>query len=189
MNNDEVDALEQAQKIYEDVSGWLNFCEIKHAGMFAAYVALFIAIMQSISEIPTWSGVFGLAAALLCACINGVSFVPFLNQSNIVVRRCRAKISESIYRDKNLVFYQAIFAQSVTLNRNGYDDTRANYKNEFLSQFGIRLEQCSPLLNDYLSQIVDVSLVASVKAYLFTVACKCSIIFIASIICMLVCIA
>ena len=187
MDDNECEALQQAQYIYDDVSKWLSFCELKHAGMFAAYIALFIAIMQIQYDIPLWSVALGLISTLVCACINGFSFIPFLNRNKRVVCALRKRISG--LRSENLVFYQAIVVQSITLNENGYTDSREDYKTAFLSKFSLTMRECNGLIDNYLDQIVETSLIASIKAYLFDIACRCSILVIAAMIVMIVCIA
>lgn len=187
MDDNKREALQQAQYIYDDVSKWLNFCELKHAGMFAAYIALFIAITQIKHEIPLCLVVLGLIVTMICAGINGFSFMPFLNRNKRVVCALRTRISG--LRSENLVFYQAIIVQSITFNENGYMDTRERYKSAFLSEFSLTQANCGRLIDNYLDQIVEISLVTFIKACLFDIACKCSAVAIALMVIMIICIA
>lgn len=187
MKEDERQALEEAQKIYADVSNWLNFCELKHAGMFAAYIALFIAVLQLETSICIGARIAVLSAILVCVVINGLSFIPFLNQSKWIVRKCRNVIR--INGNENKVFYQSIFARSVRIKNDKAVDSRNDYKQLFMKEFPGKILQPGSLLDNYLDQIVDISMVVSIKAYLFSIACKFSVLVIFFCIVMLVCIA
>lgn len=191
----EYNALEEAQKIYADISSWLNFCEIKHAGMFAAYIALFIAVLQL--EILRYEAVRAgvLLIMLFNIAIHVASFFPFLNRNKYVRYRALAAL-KNILKQKNRVFYQSIFVQSNQIDRNVIKDIRENYKKFFLEAFS----NCSSedqqmviktgsLLDNYLDQVVEVSVVASVKAYLFEIACKLSVVTAIALAIMIICIA
>ena len=73
--------IEQLEKIYLDVSEWLKFLELKHAGMLAAWIAVFVAIMsvEKAGEI---------ISIMTIICLIGISlsiipFCPFLNQNDL----------------------------------------------------------------------------------------------------------
>ena len=179
-------ALEEAQKIYADVSSWLNFCELKHAGMFAAYMALFIAIVQLKVH---WGEVQALVliALLLCLICNVVSFIPFLIQREWIKKVSWRKIPPNL--KVNRVFYNSIFRQSHTMVNGKLNDVRSDYKNFFMSEFsGVRLASGS-LLDNYLDQIVEVSSVAAIKYYLFGLACKMSSLIVLTVVVLIIVIA
>lgn len=180
-------ALDEAQKIYADISSWLNFCELKHAGMFAAYMALFIAVLQL--EIDGWIGaqVVVLLALIPCLICNVISFIPVLNQRKWIKKASWRKIHPNL--KVNRVFYNSIFQQSHTISNGKLNDVRSDYKNFFMSEFsGARLVSGS-LLDNYLDQIVEVSSVAAIKYYLFGLACKMSSLIVVTVVVLIIVIA
>lgn len=191
----ECNALEEAQKIYADISNWLNFCEIKHAGMLAAYIALFIAILQLeiLSSEAIRAGV--LLVMLLNIAIHVISFFPFLNRNQYVRYKARIALEDTLEQN-NRVFYQSIFVQSNQIDQNVVKDTREDYKKFFLEEFSNYssenqqlVVETGSLLDNYLDQVVEVSAVASVKVYLFEIACKLSIVTAIALAIMIICIA
>lgn len=180
-------AMEEAQKIYADVSSWLNFCELKHAGMFAAYVALFIAVVQLDIEVWVGARVLVLAALMPCLICNAISFIPLLNYKERLKKKSWQ--STMLNSNENRVFYRSIFQKSHNIVNGKLNDVRPDYKNLFMSGFpGAQLAPGS-LLDNYLDQIVEVSSVAAIKYYLFGLACKMSVLIVFAVIALIICIA
>ena len=46
MERNETETMQEIQNIYTDVSEWLKFAEAKHAGLFAVWTAVLIAVMS-----------------------------------------------------------------------------------------------------------------------------------------------
>lgn len=164
MCNNSKEALHEIQKIYDDVSKWTNYFEVKHAAMLAAEVAL-LAGLVGIIKIPTYYIAIQLIFIIFLSftmIINAISLMPFLNRKWKLVKWCRKDIKNA---SENLVFYQSIFALSI--DQNSGVDTRDNYKRKFLAIFNINLQQCPKLIDDYLNQVIEVSIVVSVEAWLF----------------------
>lgn len=157
--------LEEVQKIYNDVSEWLKFLEAKHAALFAVWTALLIAVVTAdffVEAIILWKAVL-VIPILVGSMINMISFIPFLNRCKFLRERCYQKYKTST---DNIVFYQAIFSKTYQSNNSEED----KYK-ELLEEYFER-EIDDKLTKDYIKQIVEVSTVASIKAYLFSVAVK-----------------
>lgn len=163
----DVNILEEVQKIYSDVSEWLKFLEAKHAGTFAVWTALLIAVITSdfySSLTILWKTIF-ILPILLGSLINLVSFIPFLNKCKYFKKKAYNK-----YKDctDNAVFYQAIFVKSYPGELNESSSAVAKYIEILKTHFGIEIQDT--LTIDYVKQIVDVSTVATIKAYLFSVS-------------------
>lgn len=181
-------ALEEAQKIYADVSSWLNFCELKHAGMFAAYMALFIAVLQLESNVWVGARVIVLLALMPCLICNVTSFIPFLNQRKWIKKASWRKISPNV--KVNRVFYNSIFQQSHTMVNGILNDVPSDYKNFFMSGVSSQVTLVpGSLLDNYLDQIIDISDVAAIKYYLFGLACKISALVVFAVVVLIVFIA
>lgn len=161
----EKDTLEEIQKIYTDVSEWLKFAEAKHAGMFAVWTAVLIAIMSrdGFWEIITIGNVLIVIAIIGGILISLVSFFPFLNHWSFIREKCYHKYQ--LYSG-NSVFYQAIYVDTYSLN--GVEDSIQKYM-VILSGCGLTLTG-NKLENDYLKQIVEISAVGTIKIYLFGLA-------------------
>lgn len=164
MNNNGRKALCEIQKIYDDVSKWTNYFEVKHAAMLAAEVALLVGIIKIQISFIAIQFIFIIFLGITMI-INAISLMPFLNRKLKFVKWCRKDIKNA---SENLVFYQSIFALSI--DQNSGVDTRDNYKRKFLAIFNINLQQCPKLINNYLDQVVEVSIVVSVEAWLFKIA-------------------
>lgn len=159
------DAIQELKDIYSDVSEWLKFAEAKHAGFFAAGIAVVAIILDKCQGISVKS-CLAIIIPILLMIPSLISQIPFLNQHPFLVRKTaqyykKKNIAENIMQ--NNVFYLGIFIRSqADLNM---------FKSEYLQQ--IRAEdQSDILLNSYLDQIIAVSKVASIKYYLFEVAVK-----------------
>lgn len=153
--------IEQLEKIYSDVSEWLKFLELKHAGMLAAWIAVFVAIMsvENTGEI---------ISIMTIICLVGISlsiipFCPFLNQNDLIKNICHKRYCKNV--GKNPLFYKDIFVESYTKNRR--IDTLEKYKKMLEIELGITVNTLSE--EAYIAQIVDVSTVATIKAYWFNI--------------------
>lgn len=160
------EVLEELKNIYSDVSEWLKFAEAKHAGMFAVWIALIVAV---ISNDNIFSKNIVLQTIIVVASspgliINIISFVPFLNQQKSIKERCYKKYQAC---DKNAVFYTSIFVK--TYDEQGSRSNIISSYKQILKERGFE-HLDDPLIEDYICQIVDVSTVGSIKVYLFNVA-------------------
>lgn len=165
-NMKQLDA-EELQKIYSDVSEWLKFLEAKHATVFAVWTALLIAIVTT--DFGTAISVFwkttAIVACVLGILINLISFIPFLNNCKLLRYLCHKHYLKKT--TDNIVFYQSIFVN--TYIKKSETETRLDkYEKQLKQRFDYATN--NKYLKDYLNQIIDVSTVATVKAYLFQIS-------------------
>lgn len=165
MEKSEAAALQEIQNIYTDVSEWLKFAEAKHAGLFAVWTAVLIAVISIdgfFDKITIIKGVI-LVAVLIGILIDLISFLPFLNRSTFIQKLCLHKYCGYT---GNSVFYQTIFVD--TYSEKGLQDSVEKYS-KILKRRGLKLCN-SELEKDYLKQIIEVSTVGTIKVYLFGMA-------------------
>lgn len=156
-------AISLAQTIYQDINEWLKFAEAKHAALLAAWIALWIGIASlEIQEPFIKVRCIALICITICGFFNFLSFLPFLNKSECLKKRCMKKYGGA---KDNILFYLSVFIQSApeTTGRNTY---KANFMNS------LECGDSAPckLLDNYLDQIIDVSTVATIKVYLFSLS-------------------
>lgn len=158
--------LEEIQKIYNDVSEWLKFLEAKHAGLFAVWTAMFIAIItiDDFWNIDIFIRTAVIIIILIGITINLLSFVPFLNRVLFLKKKCYEKYKKN---KNNMIFYQSIFVSTYS-EENKIQDSIEKYK-QILSE-SFPQEPDGKIINDYIKQIIQVSEVAAIKAYLFNIA-------------------
>lgn len=159
--------MEEMHKIYTDVSEWLKFIEAKHAGLFAVWAAILIAVISSNEfwYIIAWKKTIVIVIILVGLLLNMVSFFPFLNNMCFIKRRCYRRYYPT---KENSVFFQAIFIISYNEEKN--ESSIEKYRDILISR-GITLPN-NMLAVDYLHQIVDISVIAVIKTYLFEIAIK-----------------
>ncbi|GFO85837.1 hypothetical protein [Anaerostipes butyraticus] len=160
-------AMQEIQYIYKDVSEWLKFAEVKHAGLFAVWTAILISLVSEkdwFNE-PLVENTFLLIIAFGGSLINIISFIPFLNRSQYIKEKCYQKYCKYA---NNSVFYQSVFV--ATYSKIGIQDSVEKYI-RMLEKKGVHFENIQ-LEEDYLKQIIEVSTVATIKIYLFNVAVK-----------------
>ncbi len=168
--------MEYLEQIYINVSDWLKFAESKHAGVFAAWVAIFIALLSSSDYFNISQKAFVIISVicLIGVLINVISFFPFLNRFTFLKERCRNKYS---HYSGSAIFYQSIFV-----------DTYSNNPEESINKYQQILKEKSNLnfddnlSRDYLLQIIQMSTVASLKIYLFELSIKYILFFISAIV-------
>ncbi|MCD7990272.1 MAG: hypothetical protein LUK37_00170 [Clostridia bacterium] len=167
------DSLDQIKDIYQDINEWLKFIEAKHAGLFAIWIALFVALLSENEHFSVHLTIYTtlLILLLLGAFINLISFMPFLNKSNFIRRICYNSYKKI---SGNKVFYQSVFVD--TYSSDAYNATIScnKYKQLFSTDFD--LSCTSSLLDDYIRQVIEVSTVATIKTYLFGLSIKYAII-------------
>lgn len=165
MEKIEAAALQEIQNIYTDVSEWLKFAEAKHAGLFAVWTAVLIAVISIdgfLNKITVIKGLV-LAVILIGILISLISFFPFLNRFTILKKLCLRKYQNYT---ENSVFYQSVFVD--TYSEKGVQDSVDIYS-KILEGKGLKLCN-SELEKDYLKQIIEVSAVGTIKVYLFGIA-------------------
>lgn len=171
MGKNTIDTMSEIQNIYENVSEWLKFAEAKHAGMFAVWAAIFIALISKdgfLSRITIIKGII-LAIVLIGIMINLLSFFPFLNRLGFIKKRSFRRYQKY---SGNSIFYQSVFVD--TYSENGLGDSVQKYS-DILERKGLKLSN-GELEQDYLKQIIEVSTVGTVKIYLFEMAVKYAIV-------------
>lgn len=160
-NQENQNAIQEMKDIYSDISEWLKFAEAKHAGFFAAGIAIIAIILDKCQGINTQSCLAVIISVLLML-PSLISQIPFLNTHPFFIRKTIKHYGKKNIL-KNNVFYLSIFLWSqADLN---------TFKVEYLNQMGAT-DHSTVLLNSYLNQIIEVSKVASIKYYLFEVAVK-----------------
>lgn len=168
MVNQEIDVLEEIQKIYADVSEWLKFVEAKHAGLFAVWTALMIALVSSDNFLTniTIEKAAVFISILIGILVDLFSFMPFLNRCKILKKLCYNKYTK-YQNDGNLIFYQEIFLS--TYNQQiDLQESLKKYREDF-ERKGFELHN-NKLAMDYLKQIIEVSTVGTIKTFLFNIA-------------------
>lgn len=158
-------AIQEMKDIYSDISEWLKFAEAKHAGFFAAGIAI-IAIILDKCQGVNMKSCLAIIIPVLIMLPSLISQIPFLNGHPTLVKR-----TVKYYSNKNImqnngqnnVFYLSIFIRSQTHSN--------TFKATYLNQMGAT-DHSDILLNSYLDQIVEISKVASIKYYLFHVAIR-----------------
>ena len=165
--------LEELKNIYSDAPEWLKFLEAKHAGLFAVWTALLFALFSTDRFYDLQ--LFGQIVLVLLACsgilIDTAALTPFLNQQKGLKKYIQKK-TYSKYKDcgENSVFYISIFVKTYSTGRNCRSEEIRKY-NEILHNRNLgNLDEL--LCKDYINQIIDISTVGSVKAYLFDIATK-----------------
>ncbi len=153
------DALQELKSIYEDVSEWLKYGELKN-GALAVFYTFIGTIILGTNEIKLFLplgcriifclGLFG------ATFLSFVSFFPFIYQKDQSLSRKVEKYATSIVRQRNnIVFYSAIYIN------NAYEN---EWKQMIKSDEEINtLEQS--LLNSYILQIKQVAELATTKMY------------------------
>ena len=161
MKEDEVRILQELQTIYADVSEWLRFAEVKHAGLFAVWTAILIAVVNidSFFNNITIGKTLFIIVILVGIAIDLLAFFPFLNRCEIIKQWCYREYRKY---SGNSLFYQSIFVDT-------YGADPVNKYSTILTGKGLVLKN-SELEKDYLKQIVEVSTVGTIKVYLFRIA-------------------
>ena len=107
--------LEELKNIYSDASEWLKFLEAKHAGLFAVWTALLIALFSADQFYDLQ--LCGQIVLTLLVCtgilINAVALAPFLNQQKGLKKYIQDK-AFSKYKEcgESAVFYISIFVKN-----------------------------------------------------------------------------
>ena len=172
-----MNSLEELKSIYADASEWLKFLEAKHAGLFAVWTAALIAILSSdqFGNISRFYQV--IIVAIVCGglLINIIALAPFLNQHKRI-KNMLQKCTYEKYKmyDENAVFYITVFSKTYNTNTDYRAESVRRYK-DILQQRGFQ-DLDTQFYIDYMMQIIDVSTVGSIKAYLFNLATKYSVI-------------
>lgn len=151
-----------------DVSEWLKFVEAKHAGLFAVWTALMIAIISNnhLGDKITVGKAIIFIVVIIGIAINALSFMPFLNRCKGIKRFCYNKYAKQLI-DGNLIFYQEIFVATYSDN---IQDSLKKYEKAFEDK-ELQLQD-NKLAMDYLKQIIEVSTVGTIKVFLFNIAVR-----------------
>lgn len=172
-----MNSLEELKSIYADASEWLKFLEAKHAGLFAVWTAALIAMFSTEQFYDISIFLQGVMVAVVCGglLIDLIALAPFLNQRE----RIKNKLQKATYEkykmyDENAVFYITVFSKTYNTNTDYRAESVRRYK-DILLQRGFQ-DLDTQLYIDYMMQIIDVSTVGSIKAYLFNLATKYSVI-------------
>ncbi len=168
MNPGEKNISEELAKIYGDVSEWLKFAETKHAAVFAAWIAILIAALSidKFYALSIFWNVVIIIPILVGMAINLMAFMPFTNRSKMLRNRCKTVYG---HIEENCVFYQSIFVH--TYNENWkLKEQMEKYKTMLESSF--EHPAYTKLDDDYVTQIIEVSTVATIKIYLFSLSVK-----------------
>ncbi|MBQ8559670.1 MAG: hypothetical protein IJ439_06800 [Tyzzerella sp.] len=155
--------LEEIQKIYSDVSEWVKFLEAKHAGLFAFWTALLIAVITSdvFAQMKIFWQLIVLVPIFIGSIINLISFIPFMNRLKWMRKKCYKKYSGLT---RNAVFYCSVFVN--TYSEEGDIDKSVEKYCKILKEYFVQDIE-GKLSMDYMKQIIEVSTVATIKAYLF----------------------
>lgn len=163
--------IDEIHNIYQDVSEWLKFAEAKHAGLLAMWIALFSAAYSE-KELFTHASHYyiTLLALLFGSFINLFSFSPFLNRQKIIRKLCY-----NAYKNNsgNQVFYQSVFIDTYCSDSYSVNQSLNAYKHIFLQNFNSPYD--CPLLDNYITQVIEVSTVCTIKLYLFQISIKYTI--------------
>lgn len=165
--------LEELKNIYSDASEWLKFLKAKHAGLFAVWTALLIALFSADQFYDLQ--LCGQIVLTLLVCtgilINAVALAPFLNQQKGLKKYIQDK-AFSKYKEcgESAVFYISIFVKTYSTGNNHHIEEQRKYK-EILENRDLK-NLDGLLCKDYISQIIDISIIGSMKAYLFSIATK-----------------
>lgn len=155
------DVLEELKSIYNDVSEWLKFAEAKHAALLAGWTAIF-AIVAGIDDfrVSCPKVYFAVLIVIMLGIVgNIVAFIPFVNRCKWISKKCFTHYEKK--SGNNCIFYQDIFIKS-------YNKESDEYANVFNKLSNLEIQ--SKLEKDYVSQIVNVAKVATIKTYMFYLA-------------------
>jgi len=160
--------IEEVQKIYGDVSEWLKFIETKHAGLFAVWTALLIAIItfDSFEKSSIFVKTVIVIPILIGILIDLMSFTPFLNKNKCMRKKCYRYYSSST---ENMVFYVSIFVDTYSEDGNIHHSVE-KYKTILAVENYEDLN--TKIVTDYVKQIIEISTIATIKAYLFSLATR-----------------
>lgn len=171
--------FDNIKEIYHDAAEWLKFLEAKHTALFAAWIAILIAIfsIDDFYAINIINQVIIVSTICLGLIINALALVPFLNNSKSIAEFIKKRAYEK-YKGygNNAVFYITIFTQTYNIDNNFSDDSLNKYK-DILQMRNLKGLN-KPLVHDYISQIIDVSTICCIKAYLFDLATRYLIVII-----------
>lgn len=159
--------VEELRAINNDVSEWLKFGEAKHAGVFAVWTALVIAIISSETYWRQDNEIkMIIIIPLIGILISCLAFLPFTNRIAVIKGLCYIKYKN--IKSENILFYQNIFivAGCEKDRKMGID----NYKKLLKRNYEIEME--GELIDNYIQQIIDISTVATIKFYLFNWSIK-----------------
>lgn len=159
MNERETKTIEILRNIYDDISRWLVYAEAKHVALitislffltqFFDNFELFFRLSPPIIIII----LFGLACVTLV--MSFFSFIPFLNHARFM--KYFASCIYKKYHSKNGLFYLSVFLMEYR-EENGYE-------NYIKMKWNINV--LTPLEEDYIQQIKEVSQVVTIKNAIF----------------------
>lgn len=164
----EVNMKEDLEKIYADVSEWVKFAEAKHAGAIVLWTALIAAAFTADKFycLCDTLQICIFAALFFGMAISVFALMPFTNNIEWLKALCYL-IYENKSDKQNAIFYRSIFVL-VGKPSLGIDARVDNYKNLLKNKYG-SLPQ-GALVTDYVKQIIQVSTVASIKTFLFSIS-------------------
>ncbi|MBR5597605.1 MAG: hypothetical protein IKW30_09395 [Lachnospiraceae bacterium] len=157
---------EELKNIYSDVSEWLKYAEVKHAGILVFWTALVVAAfsVDKFYNLTDELQIYILLAMVLGILINIFALVPFTNRIKWLKKMCYNRYKEYA---GNLVFYQSIFV-SVSLPNLTLDEEADRYKEILKEEFGYVPQ--GKIITDYIKQIIEVATVATIKTFLFSIS-------------------
>ena len=153
--------LTELKDIYNDNIAWLNFAEVKN-GALLTLTGIILTTFYNLSNCIWLKSIF-VSLCIFIILINVCSFIPFLN-NNILVKKLAKKYYQwckfkSTNKQNNIIFYVSVFLS---------DNDTNEYENVILHFFNAN--NLSPIQKNYIEQIKQISIIASIKYFFFTIA-------------------
>lgn len=155
--------IDEIKIIYEENIQWLNFAELKNGALMTACIAI-LAVVSQLNIYFYLKCVLMIFSALV-SIVCMTSFIPFLNQNEWIKKLAKKKFkrkNQSSLKDNNIIFYVNIFLS----DKDDYKKALIEIVNNGKDYTFNRLE------NNYISQLMKISTIASIKYYIFNVAVK-----------------
>lgn len=155
--------VENMRDVMLDISEWIRFLEAKHAGFIAADIAIIVVLLDKTRGNENWIWYLVIVLLLLDMLPSIYAEIPFMNQVGILVKHVR-KYYNKKQPAPNSLFYISIFVHS--------QHDLEKFRKDYIFIMGEKSGHIEKLENDYLSQIIELSKVASIKTYLFYIAIR-----------------
>ncbi len=155
--------LDELKDIYKDNINWLTFAELKN-GVIITVSGVFLGIINTCIKNNYIKSCFFILCVITIL-ISGMSFIPFLNNSKLIkniAKKHYIKCGNKNCKDsENIIFYIAVFLSTMEIYISSLKEIL----------IGSNTYELTGLEKNYVTQIYQISTIASIKYYFFKCAC------------------
>lgn len=159
----------EVKYIYDDNYRWLIFAEAKHIAMVTVIISL-ITFLNDKDGLVYFDDVIITCSVMvlwgISLLISLSSFLPWLNRSRFLLRRCKTQNKEVAI---NAFFYSSIFNMAMENSDLGFPNKYYDY---LFENYCIGDKKLIKANKDIINQIVDISKITTIKCYLFDLSLK-----------------